>query len=59
MQVLIKPNQSWQDDAKKIIWEMKSGKSFREAYSMVKKNIFEHIVASMNSKKNEEEDKKK
>ena len=58
VQVLIKPNQSWQDDAKKIIWEMKSGKSFREAYSMVKKNIFEHIVASMNSKKNEEEDKK-
>ena len=58
VQVLIKPNQSWQDDAKKIIWEMKSGKSFREAYSMVKKNVFEHIVASMNSKKNEEEDKK-
>lgn len=59
IQVLIKPNQSWQGDAQKIAWEMKSGKNFQQAYSMVKKNMLEHIIESLQIKKKEESEEEK
>ncbi|MBI1755138.1 type IV secretion system DNA-binding domain-containing protein [Candidatus Azambacteria bacterium] len=43
VQVLVKPNKSWQDAAQKIVWEMKNGKSFHDAYRHVNKSVVETL----------------
>lgn len=54
LQVLVKPNKTWQGEAHKIIWEMKSGKTFKQAYAHVTKGAVEALVESLQTKGKEE-----
>ena len=54
LQVLVKPNKTWQDEARKIIWEMKGGKTFKQAYAHVTKNPVEALFESLHTKAKEE-----
>ncbi|MBI5913514.1 type IV secretory system conjugative DNA transfer family protein [Candidatus Azambacteria bacterium] len=54
LQVLVKPNRSWQEEAHKIIWEMKSGKTFKQAYAHVTKGAVQALVESLQTKAKEE-----
>ncbi len=44
IQVLIKPDNSWQDKAKQVAWEMKNGKTFQQAHGGSHKNIFDTLL---------------
>ncbi len=57
VQVLIKPNNSWQKTVKKIIMEMRRGKTFYQAHSEATKGVFGAIleIFQKKEKKNPEE----
>ena len=65
MQIMIRPNRDWSESAQKIIYEMRSGKSFHEAYRHVMKNALESLgdmISQMTQsaeKKKEDDEKKK
>src|SRR3989344_811102 len=54
LQVLVKPNKTWQEEAHKIIWEMKSGKTFKQAYAHVTKGAAQALFESLQTKGKEE-----
>lgn len=54
MQILLKPNKSWQETAQKIVWEMKQGKNFHQAYTHVIKGPVESVIDSFHGKKESE-----
>ena len=57
MQIVLQPNKSWQQMAQKIIWEMKNGKNFHQAYTHVTKGAVEALIDSLHKQK--ESDKTK
>lgn len=54
LQVLVKPNKTWQEEAHKILWEMKSGKTFKQAYAHVTKGAVQALFESLQTKAKEE-----
>lgn len=44
IQVLLKPDNSWQEKAKQVAWEMKNGKTFQQAHGEAHKNIFDILL---------------
>ncbi|MCR4323025.1 MAG: type IV secretion system DNA-binding domain-containing protein [Candidatus Azambacteria bacterium] len=54
LQVLVKPNKTWQEEAHKILWEMKSGKTFKQAYAHVTKGTVQMLFESLQTKAKEE-----
>ncbi len=50
VQVLVKPNKSWQRGAEHIIMEMKGGKSFPDAYRHAAKNTLESLFELLHPK---------
>lgn len=54
LQVLVRPNKTWQQEAHKIIWEMKSGKTFKQAYAHVTKGAIQTVFESLQTKAKEE-----
>lgn len=51
MQILIRPNKSWQDATRAIIHEMKGGKDFRQAYAHATKGAVEALIESLHGAK--------
>lgn len=60
VQVLIKPDRGWQEGGKKILWEMRNGKSFDEARGSGSGGFFEFLSSIIHpeDKKKEEEKQK-
>jgi len=61
IQILIKPDRSWQKTSQKVISEMRKGKNFQQAYNEATKGVLGtvmDIASSTNKKKTDEEEKK-
>lgn len=64
IQVLLKPDNSWQEKAKQVAWEMKNGKTFQQAHGEAHRNIFDILLELFHQKNeknndNGEKDKEK
>jgi len=57
IQVLLKPDNTWQEKAKRIAWEMKNGKTFHQAHGDAHKNIFDFLLELFHHKEEKKEDK--
>ncbi len=58
IQVLLKPDNTWQEKAKSIAGEMKNGKSFHQAHGDTHKNIFDVVLELFHVIQPKQEDKK-